>query len=164
MLWRINFAACFVHLKLRRECKENDMEVGESKVGIGHVNKVMWSLERGISKEIHKNNGQGLLGTKVSKFSPKNVIWLGHDYPASPAHLGSYDQITQWGYFPQNHFLTPICHVTQLFTPVPIVSQTQIHCSCPVIGPLLLLPNLLLFYYLFEGSSRPYPKQKQFLP
>lgn len=33
-----NFAASFMHLKLRRESKENYMEVGESKAGIGLQN------------------------------------------------------------------------------------------------------------------------------
>lgn len=63
------FAASFVQLKLGRESKEDDMEVGKSKVGTAlhrfvtrpcALSRASTIISKVMSTEMHKNNGTGL--------------------------------------------------------------------------------------------------------
>ena len=78
-----SFVASFMHLKLRKEPKENYMEAGTSKVGTGlqdsqqnYVLSLGWlQLISSVLTQMHRNNSQGFLKAKIRILLKKLYAW-----------------------------------------------------------------------------------------
>ena len=72
-----------MHLKLRKEPKENYMEAGTSKVGTGlqdsqqnYVFSLGWlQLISSVLTQMHRNNSQGFLKAKIRILLKKLYAW-----------------------------------------------------------------------------------------